>query len=124
MEYGVWYGVCNHFLPCVFRYKQGRSKAWTRPPTTTAESSSRIAHYDDDTSKGSSMGSTGVGIGIGGVVKRYEDAPTPVAHSYLPILTSHCPGLVCYVEKTSPQALPYLSTVKSAQQIVGTVIKA
>lgn len=41
----------------------------------------------------------------------------------LPILTSHCPGWVCYAEKTSPQAIPYLSTVKSAQQIVGVSIK-
>lgn len=41
----------------------------------------------------------------------------------MPLLSSHCPGWVCYAEKTSPQAIPYMSTVKSAQQIVGTVIK-
>jgi hypothetical protein len=42
----------------------------------------------------------------------------------MPIFTSHCPGWVCYVEKSVPQAVPYLSTVKSAQQIVGSVIKS
>lgn len=31
----------------------------------------------------------------------------------LPVLCSECPGWVCYVEKTSPEAIPYLSNVKS-----------
>ena len=48
----------------------------------------------------------------------------PTVTPTLPILTSHCPGWVCYAEKTSPQAIPYLSTVKSPQQIVGSVIKS
>lgn len=48
----------------------------------------------------------------------------PTFSPALPILTSHCPGWVCYAEKTQPQAIPYLSTVKSPQQIVGSVIKS
>jgi iron only hydrogenase large subunit-like protein len=41
----------------------------------------------------------------------------------LPMFTSHCPGWVCYAEKTSAQAIPYMSTVKSPQQIVGAIMK-
>ena len=41
----------------------------------------------------------------------------------LPIVSSHCPGLVCYAEKTTPQLLPYLSEIKSAQQIIGIILK-
>ena len=52
-----------------------------------------------------------------------EEVGDPCLGESLPVLTSHCPGWVCYAEKTSPQAIPYMSTVKSAQQIVGTVIK-
>ena len=41
----------------------------------------------------------------------------------LPVLASGCPGWICYAEKTHPECLPYVSTVKSPQQIVGTVVK-
>ena len=34
-----------------------------------------------------------------------------------------CIGWVCYAEKTSPQALPYIDTTKSAQQIIGSILK-
>ena len=47
----------------------------------------------------------------------------PKLHSQLPVLSSHCPGWICYAEKTQPQALPYVSTVKSAQQILGRFVK-
>jgi hypothetical protein len=32
-------------------------------------------------------------------------------------------GWVCYAEKTSQQALPYISTAKSSQQIIGSIFK-
>jgi iron only hydrogenase large subunit-like protein len=41
----------------------------------------------------------------------------------LPQLSSHCPGWVCYAEKSQPECVPYLSRVKSAQQILGSVLK-
>lgn len=44
-------------------------------------------------------------------------------HSNLPVLTSSCPGFVCYVEKTAPYAIPYLSTVKSPMAISGAIHK-
>lgn len=41
-----------------------------------------------------------------------------------PILTSSCPGWVCYAEKTHGSwILPYVSRVKSAQQIMGSLLK-
>ena len=41
----------------------------------------------------------------------------------LPVLTSSCPGWVCYAEKTHGFILPYLSNVKSSQQISGSLLK-
>ncbi|KAK9477705.1 iron hydrogenase [Lipomyces japonicus] len=40
-----------------------------------------------------------------------------------PVLASACPGWICYVEKTHPHVLPYLSSVKSPQQITGSLLK-
>eukprot|EP01126_Amoeba_proteus_P049729 TRINITY_DN5831_c0_g1_i1.p1 TRINITY_DN5831_c0_g1~~TRINITY_DN5831_c0_g1_i1.p1 ORF type:complete len:492 (-),score=84.40 TRINITY_DN5831_c0_g1_i1:257-1732(-) len=42
----------------------------------------------------------------------------------LPMIISACPGWVCYAEKTqSDYVLPYMSSTKSPQQIMGTLIK-
>jgi len=41
-----------------------------------------------------------------------------------PILTSSCPGWVCYAEKTHPHVLSHLSKVKSPQALTGTLLKA
>ncbi|XP_054716273.1 cytosolic iron-sulfur assembly component 3-like isoform X2 [Uloborus diversus] len=42
----------------------------------------------------------------------------------LPMLSSACPGWICYAEKThGDYILPYLSSVKSPQQIMGSLIK-
>lgn len=40
-----------------------------------------------------------------------------------PIFNSVCPGWVCYVEKTHGNLVPYLSHVKSPQQIMGVIVK-
>ena len=41
-----------------------------------------------------------------------------------PILTSACPGWICYAEKTHGSwILPYISQVKSGQQIMGSIVK-
>lgn len=40
-----------------------------------------------------------------------------------PILTSSCPGWICYVEKTHPHILPNLSRLKSPQALMGTLLK-
>jgi iron only hydrogenase large subunit-like protein len=49
--------------------------------------------------------------------KKQYDLPTPM-------LASACPGWVCYAEKTHGDfVLPYISTTKSPQQIMGTIVK-
>lgn len=43
---------------------------------------------------------------------------------HLPLLTSECPGWICYAEKTQGEyIIPYISQVKSPQQILGSLIK-
>ncbi|CBX92449.1 Cytosolic Fe-S cluster assembly factor nar1, partial [Plenodomus lingam] len=41
-----------------------------------------------------------------------------------PILTSACPGWICYAEKTHPYLLPHLSRLKSPQALTGTLLKS
>jgi len=41
----------------------------------------------------------------------------------LPMLASACPGWVCYAEKAHGQLLPFVSTTKSPQQVMGTIVK-
>lgn len=41
-----------------------------------------------------------------------------------PILTSACPGWICYAEKTHPYVLPHLSRLKSPQALTGTMVKS
>ena len=40
-----------------------------------------------------------------------------------PVLTSSCPGWICYAEKTHPHILPHLSRIKSPQALTGTLLK-
>lgn len=47
----------------------------------------------------------------------------PGSKAAKPILTSSCPGWVCYAEKTHPYVLPHLSRVKSPQALMGTLLK-
>ena len=41
-----------------------------------------------------------------------------------PVLTSSCPGWICYAEKTHPHVLPHLSQLKSPQALTGTLLKS
>lgn len=44
---------------------------------------------------------------------------------YLPILTSECPGWVCYAEKTiGEEAFPFMSNIKSPQQLCAKMVKS
>ena len=53
-----------------------------------------------------------------------NNSQSPNEHSKRPILTSSCPGWICYAEKTHGSwILPYISRVKSAQQIMGSIVK-
>lgn len=41
-----------------------------------------------------------------------------------PILSSACPGWICYAEKTHPHVLPHLSRLKSPQALTGVFLKS
>ncbi|XP_050532652.1 cytosolic iron-sulfur assembly component 3 [Daktulosphaira vitifoliae] len=58
-------------------------------------------------------------------MERYQSANnTKSKNKILPMLASSCPGWVCYAEKTHGHfILPYISRVKSPQQIMGSLIK-
>ncbi|SMR44997.1 unnamed protein product [Zymoseptoria tritici ST99CH_3D1] len=41
-----------------------------------------------------------------------------------PVITSACPGWICYAEKTHPHILPHLSKLKSPQALTGVMVKS
>ncbi|KYR00286.1 nuclear prelamin A recognition factor-like protein [Tieghemostelium lacteum] len=57
--------------------------------------------------------------------KQYKDnISSNTTSTSLPMLSSACPGWICYAEKThGDYILPYISTTKSPQQIMGTLVK-
>ncbi|GAQ90605.1 ferredoxin hydrogenase [Klebsormidium nitens] len=59
-------------------------------------------------------------------VDRYRKAAgnSATKQGELPMLASACPGWVCYAEKTHGQhILPHISSTKSPQQVMGTLVK-
>ncbi|KAF9647239.1 iron hydrogenase [Thelephora ganbajun] len=42
----------------------------------------------------------------------------------LPMISSACPGWVCYAEKTHSEMLCFISRTKSPQQVMGTIVKS
>lgn len=58
-------------------------------------------------------------LGADEVRQSFQDKP-----QLQPILTSACPGWICYAEKTHPHVLPHLSTLKSPQALTGTMLKS
>jgi iron only hydrogenase large subunit-like protein len=54
---------------------------------------------------------------------RWTAKQTGAVSPPLPVICASCPGWVCYAEKTHHGILPYLSTTRSPQQIMGTMIK-
>lgn len=65
----------------------------------------------------SAGGGVGGGLRAAGPGAGGEEARGPRGPGELLVLTSACPGWVCYAEKTAPEALPFMSTVKSPQQV-------
>ncbi|XP_013197617.2 probable cytosolic Fe-S cluster assembly factor GL21135 [Amyelois transitella] len=57
-------------------------------------------------------------------LQRYQEHQSNPDGKHLPMLASSCPGWVCYAEKTHGNfILPYISSTKSAQQIMGSLVK-
>lgn len=59
-------------------------------------------------------------------ISRYKQSHSndKESKSFLPMISSACPGWICYAEKTlGSYVLPYISSVKSPQQSIGAIIK-
>jgi iron only hydrogenase large subunit-like protein len=58
---------------------------------------------------------------------KFRPGPKPAFYkkdSCLPIVSSECPGWVCYAEKRCADlALPHMSAVKSGQQLFGSLMR-
>ncbi|KAG5370194.1 Cytosolic Fe-S cluster assembly factor NAR1 [Yarrowia sp. C11] len=64
-----------------------------------------------------------VGMGVGREISLVHSAQEVSQATQKPVMAASCPGWVCYVEKTHPHVIPYLSGVKSPQQICGSLLK-
>ncbi|KAI1074027.1 cytosolic Fe-S cluster assembly factor nar-1 [Whalleya microplaca] len=85
--------------------RHGNAFAWVVDTNAAREASLVLGAEEavgDHSSSSSSRGTTGV---------------------TRPILSSSCPGWVCYAEKTHPHVLPHISRVKSPQALTGTLLK-
>ncbi|XP_055376834.1 probable cytosolic Fe-S cluster assembly factor GI11683 [Condylostylus longicornis] len=57
-------------------------------------------------------------------VERFRNQTNDKKKSFFPMLSSSCPGWVCYAEKTHGNfILPYIATTRSPQQIMGVLVK-
>ena len=54
---------------------------------------------------------------------RVELAERLRSRQRLPVLSSACPGWICYAEKTHGSLLPLISDVKSSMEVMGTLVK-
>ena len=91
----------------MMRYRNGHHKntSWISPASTSAISSTRQIAVDQMQSLDPNTMAPGIEIGN------------------LPMIASSCPGWICFAEKTQPQSLPYISSTKSPQQLLGSIIK-
>lgn len=101
----------------LFRYKNGFNNEWKSPPSTTSISSTSLHIIEGNANKDLyELNSSNSNI-------QRLDVGYPKLAQHLPIIVSHCPGWICYAEKSQPQSLQYISTTKSAQQIFGTLVR-
>lgn len=110
--------------------QQSQQLEWTVPKVcSTAVSSTRINIIDDGKKVGAELfhsnnsSTNRVEPDAATSLFHEVDAGLPSLNPHLPLIVSACPGWICYAEKTQPQALPYASTTKSAQQILGSLVK-
>ncbi len=108
------------------QYRRGNvNNSWISPRTTTAISSTAINIYgkntninnDNDNDDVEYMSQSSL------IITNKEIIKTPLKSPYAPMIISSCPGWICYAEKTIPEIIPYISTTKSSQQILGSIFK-
>ncbi|DBA04633.1 TPA: hypothetical protein N0F65_012216 [Lagenidium giganteum] len=85
----------------VHRYRNQQPTRWTRPPSSIALSSTNTEYVEAIT----------------------DATPLQDPMRAMPMLASSCPGWICYAEKTQPNAIPFIDTTKSPQQIAGALVK-
>lgn len=61
--------------------------------------------------------------GIDGRLRFLHSSTVENPSHVLPMLSSSCPGFICYVEKTVPEIIPNLCTSKSPMAIAGSIFK-
>ncbi|KAE8891059.1 putative cytosolic Fe-S cluster assembly factor [Phytophthora fragariae] len=83
------------------RYHNQQKTIWARPPSSVAVSSAKTEYLEPST-----------------VTNPLQD---PLRA--MPMLASSCPGWICYAEKSQPNAIPFIDTTKSPQQIAGSIVK-
>lgn len=111
------------------RAEAKRKKVWARPTPSIAVSAtkerviSESAAADElfDNATTAAMGAAMIEASMPAAKKarRSTDGQSPL----LPLIVSSCPGWVCYAEKRFPEIIPYMSAVKSPQQILGMFVK-
>ena len=89
----------------------GATSVWETPQKSIAHSSTKVIQLPEGMSAAAAVDLPPIYVGA------------PSVPLTKPMIVSSCPGWVCYAEKTQPQSIPYLSSVKSSQQILGHVIK-
>jgi iron only hydrogenase large subunit-like protein len=57
------------------------------------------------------------------LLEHIQEFKERIKEGNVPMLASACPGWVCYAEKAHKEMLPFLSTTKSPQQVMGTLVK-
>lgn len=60
---------------------------------------------------------------LGRSISLHHGALEFIAAQNLPLISSVCPGWICYAEKSQPSLIPHLSRCKSPQQINGYLVK-
>lgn len=113
--------------------EEGIGPLWAAPSPTVALSSTRRFNVEAGVEEGVSNGLAqagnvdgggggggrvaGAAVGSGLAVDGRSRGDGSRGPGELLVITSACPGWVCYAEKTAPEALPCMSTVKSPQQV-------
>ncbi|OJD20896.1 hypothetical protein ACJ73_07768 [Blastomyces percursus] len=66
-------------------------------------------------------------LSVNEVTESLESSGSPTPEGFpipkRPVLSSACPGWICYAEKTHPHVLPHMSRLKSPQALTGTLLK-
>ena len=89
----------------VHRKRNPEEAGWKKPMVSKAESKSEVTWYSESGEQ---------------VQAPLEELKRPLS---LPMLSSECPGWICFVEKTHPEAISYVSTAMSPQQVSGVLVK-